>query len=71
MIICVLISTLITLYYCNYSILTRTLNINLYMNLVGGDDKAVQPEEVVLEAKDEHKQDKVQILLEGEFYLYP
>ena len=41
-----------------------------YMNLVGVDDEALQPEEVLLETKDEHKGDKVQILLEGEFYKY-
>ena len=35
------------------------------MNLVGGDDKALQPEEVLLEAKDEHKGDKIKLLQEG------
>ena len=45
-------------------------SITLYMNLVGVDDEALQPEEVLLETKDEHKGDKVQILLEGEFYKY-
>ena len=42
------------------------------MNLVGVEDEALQPEEVLLEAKDEHKGDKVEILLEGEFcnYMY-
>ena len=54
MFMCVLISTLIT----------------LYMNLVGVDDEELQPEEVLLEAKDEHKGDKVEILLEGEFYIF-
>ena len=43
---CVLMSTLIT----------------LYTNLVGGDDEALQ---VLLEAKDEQKGDKVQILPDG------
>ena len=38
------------------------------MNLVGVDDEALQPKEVLLEAKDEHKGDKV-VLLEGE-YMY-
>ena len=32
------------------------------------DDKALHSKEVLLEAKDEHKEDKVQIHLEGEFY---
>ena len=35
------------------------------MNLVGVDDEALQSEEALLEAKDEHKGDKVEILLEG------
>ena len=34
-----------------------TIN-TLYMNLVGVDDKELQPEEALLEAKDEHKGDK-------------
>ena len=41
------------------------MSIYYYMNLVGVDDEALQPEEVLLEANDEHKGDKVEILLEG------
>ena len=44
--------------------------ITLYMNLVGVDDEELQPEEVLLEAKNEHKGDKVKLLQEGEFYNY-
>ena len=44
--------------------------INLYINLVGVDDETLQPEEVLLEAKYEHKGDKAEILLEGAFYEY-
>ena len=40
------------------------------MNLVGVDDEALQPEEVLLESRDEHKGDKVKRLLQGEFYKY-
>ena len=35
------------------------------MNLVGVEDEALQPEEVLVEAKDEHTGDKVEILQEG------
>ena len=45
----------------------RTI-ITLYMNLVGVDDEALHSKEVLLEAKGEHKGDKVKILQEGEFY---
>ena len=38
------------------------------MNLVGVDDKTLHSNEVLLETKDKQKGDKVQILLEGEFY---
>ena len=40
------------------------------MNIVGGDDEELQPEDVLLEAEDEQKGDKVEILQEGEFYKY-
>ena len=48
-----------------------TIN-TLYMNLVRVDDEALQPEEVLLEAKDEHKEEKVKLLQESEFcdYIY-
>ena len=42
--------------------------ITIYMNLAGVDDEAPHSKEVLQEAKGEHKGDKVQILLEGEFY---
>ena len=32
---------------------------------MGVEDEALQPEEVLVEAKDEHKGDKVEILQEG------
>ena len=44
--------------------------ITLYMNLVGIEDEALQPDEFLLEAKDEHKGEKVKLLQEGEFYNY-
>ena len=39
--------------------------ITLYMNLVEVDDEALHSKEVLLEAKDEHKGDKVKILQGG------
>ena len=42
----------------------------MYMNLVGVDDEASHSNDVLLEAKQEHKGDKVEILLEGKFYDY-
>ena len=44
--------------------------ITIYMNLVGVDDEASHSNDVLLEAKDEHKGDKVEIFLEGEFHDY-
>ena len=35
---------------------------------MGVDDNKLQPEEVLLEAKDEHKGDRVEMLQEGGFY---
>ena len=43
--------------------------ITLYMYLVGVDDEASHSNDVLLEAKDGHKRDKV-VLLEGELYNY-
>ena len=42
----------------------------LYMNLVGVDNEKLQPEKVLLEAKDEHKEEKVKLVQKGEFYDY-
>ena len=59
-------SGLLIHFYSNYSTLIRTLIITLYVNLVEVlHDEALQPEVVLLEAKDEHKGDKVEILQEG------
>ena len=44
--------------------------ITIYMNLAGVDDEASHSNDVLLEDKDEHKGDKVETLLEGEFYNY-
>ena len=43
--------------------------ITIYTNLVGVDDEASHSNDVLLEAKEEHKGDKVEILLEGEFII--
>ena len=51
-------------------VLMSTFTITLYMNLAGVDDEASHSNDILLEAKDEHKGDKVQIFLEGEFYKY-
>ena len=51
----------ISIWYIYMCVLMSTL-ITLYTNLVGGDDEALQ---VLLEAKDEQKRDKVQILPDG------
>ena len=53
------------IYVC---VLMSAIN-TLYMILVVVD-KALQPEEVLLEAKDEHKGEKVKLVQEGEFYDY-
>ena len=41
--------------------------ITIYMNLAGFDDEASHSNNVLLQAKQEHKGDKVEILLEGKF----
>ena len=53
------------IYVC---VLMSAIN-TLYMILVVVDE-ALQPEEVLLEAKDEHKGEKVKLVQEGEFYDY-
>ena len=42
--------------------------ITIYINLAGVDDEALHSNDVLLEAKKEHKGDKVEILQEGKFY---
>ena len=46
--------------------------ITLHMYLVGVDDETLHSKEDLLETKDKHKGDKVEILQEGEFdkYMY-
>ena len=44
--------------------------ITLHMYLVGGDDETLYSKEDLLETKDKHNGDKVEILQEGEFYKY-
>ena len=46
--------------------------ITLHMYLVGGDDEKLHSKEDLLETNDEHKEDKGEILQEGEFdkYMY-
>ena len=60
---------LVVCLYYNHSILIRTLIITLYVNLVFVlHDEALHSKEDLQEAKGEHKGEKVQILLEDEFY---